>query len=81
MEEKLFKNKYIIVFYDKSDENLVYLFNNRKEICEALNRPITNRNLNTISINLYRSLKRKDHKSNLFKGESLKVYIIDIEED
>ena len=79
---KLYKNRYMICFYERDDDTLKYSFNNIKEICRQLKWNITRKNLNRIQVDLYRSLRRHNHRTNLFK-QSLHVYIIDVtkEED
>ena len=49
-KEKFYKNKYFIVFYDKEDENFLYLFNNVHEILKFQNKEINHQNVNLINV-------------------------------
>ena len=80
-EEKLYKKKYIIAIYDRDDETLKYLLNNLTEMCEALGWEVNRKNMNRIQVNMYRALKRPDHRFNLFRGQGYRAYIIDITEN
>lgn len=80
-DERLYKKKYIIAIYDRDDETLKYLFNNLTEMCEALGWEVNRKNMNRIQVNMYRALKRPDHRLNLFRGQGYRAYIIDITED
>ena len=79
--ERLYKNKYIICFYEEDDDTLKFIFNNLKEVCKELGWEVNRRNLNYIQVDIYRSLRRKNHQTNLFRGQCLKVYIFDMTED
>lgn len=80
-DEKLYKGKYVLVFYEKDDDTLKYLFNNLREVCEKLGWEINRRNMNRIQVDIYRSLRRPNHQTNLFRRQCLKVYIVDITEE
>jgi hypothetical protein len=80
-DERLYKKKYIIAIYDRDDETLKYLFNNLTEMCEALGWEVNRKNMNRIQVNMYRALKRPDHRFNLFRGQGYRVYIVDIIEN
>lgn len=74
---KFYRGKYFIVFYDKTDSELLYMFNNVREILEFQEKEITRQNINLINVELYRALKSKEHFVRFLTGEVLRVYIID----
>ena len=76
-----YKNHYFIAFYDKDDETLVYMFNNIYEVARELGVEPTKKNMNRISVDIFRSVRRWNHHTNLFRGRCLRVYIIDIRDD
>lgn len=76
-----YKNHYFIAFYDRDDETLLYMFNNVYEVAKALGVEPTKNNINKISVDIFRSLRRDNHQTNLFRGRCLRVYIIDIRDD
>ena len=78
---KFYKNKYIITFYDVTDEVLLYIFDNVREILEFQNKEITRQNVNLINVELYNALQRKDNLCRFLNGEFMRVYIIDMEND
>lgn len=78
---KLYKHKYIIAFYDVTDEVLLYIFDNVREILEFQNKEITRQNINLINVELYNALQRKDNLCRFLNGEFMRVYIIDMEND
>lgn len=80
-EVRLYKRKYIVAIYDRDDETLRYLFDNLTEMCKILGWEVNRKNMNRIQVNMYRALKRPDHRLNLFRGQGYRAYIIDITED
>lgn len=80
-DERLYKKKYIIAIYDRDDETLKYLFNNLTEMCKELGWEVNRKNMNRIQVNMYRALKRPDHRLNLFRSQGYRAYIVDITED
>jgi len=80
-ESKLYNKKYAIVFYEKDDDTLKYVFDNCREVCKALGWEINSKNLNKIQVDIFRSVRRTTHRTNLFRGQNLHVYIIDILEE
>lgn len=76
-----YKGQYFIVFYDEADEELLYMFDNVRDILMFQKRPITRTNVNLINVELYRALKRKDHLSRFLNGELMRVYIIENDEE
>lgn len=76
--EKLYKDKYVIMFYEKDDDTFKYQFNNLRQVCKELGWPITRNNMNRIQVDIYRSIRKHNHQTNLFKGQCLKVYIVDV---
>ena len=81
LKSKYYRGKYYIVFYDKTDEELVYLFDNPREICKQLGWEVNRRNVNTVNVNLFRALKRPDHTTHLFRGKCYRVYIFELDEE
>lgn len=74
---KYYKGKFFIVFYDKTDEQLLYIFNNTRDILRFMKKDTTRNNVNLINNELYRALKRKDHFTRFLTGKWLRVYLID----
>lgn len=77
-QDKLYKDRYVILFYERDDDTLKYMFDNVRQICKELKWEINKRNLNIIQVNITRSLRRKNHQTNLFRGQCLRVYIVDV---
>ena len=78
--ETFFKGKYMIVFYDENDEDLIISFNNIKEICKHRKLEVCQKNLTLISVELYRALRREDHITRFLDGRLMHVYLIDTRE-
>ena len=74
---KLYKGRYFIVFYDKTDTNFLESFDNVREILKFQNKPITRQNVNLVNVELYRALRTDTHFTRLLTGEVMRVYIID----
>ena len=72
----LYKGKYFLVFYDKTDEELMYLFENVREILKFMGKKITRQNVNIINVELYRALRSAEHFCRFLTGEVLRVYMI-----
>lgn len=77
-EDRLYKDRYVILFYERDDDTLKYMFDNVRQVCKELKWELNRRNLNIIQINITRSLRRKNHQTNLFRGQCLRVYIVDV---
>lgn len=77
----LYKGRYFIVFYDKTDSELLYMFDNVRDILKFMNMDITRTNVNYINVQLYRALKSDTHFTRFLTGEVLRVYIINEEEE
>lgn len=75
--ERLYKEKFFIVFYDKTDTNLLYMFNNVRDILKFQGKEATRRNVNLINVELYRALRSKTHFIRFLTGEMMKVFIIE----
>lgn len=75
-----YKGKYFIVFYQNDDETYVTSFNNVREILAYKNMSITRTNVNMMNVELYRALKREDHKTQMLTGKTMRVYIVDIDD-
>ena len=72
----LYKGNYFLVFYDKTDEELLYLFENVREILKFMGKEITRQNINLINVELYRALRSTEHFCRFLTGEVLRVYMI-----
>ena len=79
--KKLYKGKYFIVFYDKNDERLLYIFDNVKEILKFQKKEINTYNARLLNIELYRALKSDEHFITFFTGDVMRVYIITDKEE
>lgn len=79
--ERLYKGRYVILFYERDDDTLKYMFDNVRQICNALGWKINRKNMNYIQVDVNRSLKRKNHITNLFRGQCLRIYIEDVLEE
>ena len=77
-QDRLYKDRYVILFYERDDDTLKYMFDNVRQVCKELKWEINRRNLNIIQVNITRSLRRKNHQTNLFRGQCLRVYIVDV---
>ena len=80
-DEKLYKGKYILSFYEKDDDTLAFIACNLREVCKRLRWEVNRKNMNVIQVNVYRALKRQNHQINLFKGKAYRVYLIDDTEE
>lgn len=76
-----YKGKYFIAFYDKNDEELLYMFDNIREILKFQKKEINSYNARLINIELYRALKSDEHFITFLTGEVMRVYIINKEEE
>lgn len=76
----LYKGKYFIVFYDKTDSNLLYMFDNVREILKFQGKEITRQNVNLVNVELCRALKTETRFTRFLTGEVLKVFIIEDDE-
>lgn len=76
-----YRGRYLIVFYDKTDELLLHMFNNVKEILQFQNKKITRKNINLINVELYRALKREGNFCKFLDGSTMRVYIVDMIDD
>ena len=71
----------MIVFYDKTDENIEYIFDNLCEILRFMKKPINDKNKNYINVMIYRALRTKTHFVRFLTNEILTVHLIDLKED
>lgn len=81
MIEKYYKRKYILVFYERDDDTLKCICNNVVDVCNEFGIPVTEKNINKVKVDLYRSLRRKNHQTNILRGQCLRVYIVDITDE
>lgn len=80
-ESRLYKGRYVVMFYEKDDDTLKYMFNNLTQVCRQLGWEVNRQNMNRIQVDIHRSLKRSNHQTNLFRKQCLKVYIVDVLDD
>lgn len=78
---KLYKGQYFIVFYDKTDEELMYMFDNVADILVFMKKPLTKENKQVIMTELYRALKSVNHFTRFLTGEVLRVYLVKTNND
>lgn len=72
----LYKGRFFLVFYDKSDENLKYMFDNVRDMLKFMGQEVTRLNVNRINVELYKALSSKEHFCRFLTGEVLRVYMI-----
>ena len=80
-KQGIYKNKYLISFYDDKDEHFVMSFDNLRQICQYRSKEPTTNNLTLIAVELYRALKREDHSTRMIDGTLMHVYLVDVEEE
>ena len=78
---KYYKGKYFLIFYDKTDEIPLYIFNNVREILTFKNKEANKYTVNQINQELYRALRSEEHFVTILTGKVMRVYMISIEED
>lgn len=81
MKSGFYKSKYFIAFYSLDEEELLYTFDNVREICQFQGKAPTRANINLINVEIYRGLKRKTRLVKFLTGEPMKIYIYDTEEN
>lgn len=74
---KFYKGHYLIVFYDRTDEVLMYMFDNVRDILTFMGLAHTKENSDKIHHYITRALRRDNHISRFLTGETLRLYIID----
>ena len=79
--KKYYKGKYFLVFYDKSDENLLYLFDNVGQLCDHLKLERTRQNVNCLHVRIFHALRSQTHFFRMGPNETCRVYMIDIDEN
>ena len=72
----LYKGRFFLVFYDKHDEELKYMFDNVRDILKFMGKEVTRVNVNRVNVELYRALSSKEHFCRFLTGEMLRVYMI-----
>ena len=75
-KRSFYKGKYFLVFYDKTDEELLYIFENVRDILKFMGKEITRQNINRINVELYRALRSTEHFCRFLTGEVMRVYMI-----
>lgn len=78
---QFYKGHFFIVFYDKTGERLLHIFDNVREILKYQGKPCTRYNINYVNVLLYRSLKSETHFTMMLDNKVMRVYIIDNEEE
>ncbi len=77
----LYKGRYLLAFYDKTDEQLLYLFDNVRDILKFMNKACTRQNVNLVNVMLYRALSTEEKFVRFLTGEVMRVYMIPYVED
>lgn len=77
---KLYKGKYFLTFYDKTDEEVLHIFDNVRDILKYLNKAITSSNINLMNVELYRALTSIEHFTRIL-GQTMRVYMIPVDEE
>lgn len=77
---KLYKGQYFITFYDKTDEVLLHLFDNVRDILKFMGKPVTRTNINAVNVLLYRALSTETHFTRFLTGQTMRVHLIDVNE-
>ena len=81
MKSGFYKSKYFIAFYSFDEEELLYTFDNVREICQFQGKKPTRANINLINVEIYRGLKRKTRIVKFLTGKPMKINIYDTEEN
>lgn len=79
-DDKLYKGKFIIAFYEHDDETLFNVFSNTREVTQACGLEVTRNNILWISHKLVRAFRKKSHNIDIF-GRLMKAYLIDVVSD
>lgn len=77
MSDKLYKNRFLITFYEKDDDTLYNVYSNTREVTMDAGLPLTRENVIWISHKITRALRKKTHYTNIF-GRLMKVYLVDV---
>lgn len=75
--ERLYKGKFIIAFYEKDDETLYDVFSNTREVTIAVGLEPTRDNVIWISHKLVRAFRKKTHYIDIF-GRLMKAYPVNV---
>ena len=78
---KYYKGKYFLVFYDESDEELLYLFDNVNQLCDHLKLERTKRNINNLNVQLFHALRSDTHFFKMDSHEICRVYMISADDE
>lgn len=78
---KYYKDKYFLVFYDKADEELLYLFDNVNQLCDHLKLERTRRNVNNLNVRLFHALRSETHFFRMSAHETCRVYMISVDDE
>ena len=76
-KRKYYKDKYVIVFYDETDNFIVGMFDNIKQICEYKKMDITLKSYNLVKIELYRSLNKQNGSTRMLNGKKMYIHLMD----
>ena len=76
-----FKGRYLIAFYDETDEICVGVFKNIWEICVHKKLDTTQQNYALIKMDLYNAFKREGNVTKMLDGRLMHVYLIDNEDE
>ena len=76
-----YKGKYFLVFYDETDEELLYLFDNVNQLCDHLKLERTRRNINNLNVQLFNALRSDTHFFKMDSHEICRVYMISADDE
>lgn len=75
-----YKGRYYIAFYDATDEFVITVFNNVKQICVYKNRELNKDNINLTHVELYRALKKAECSTRMLDGSLMHIHLIDVKD-
>lgn len=78
MKREFYKGEYIICFYDKTDDELLHMFDNVRQILHFQKKEVTRQNVNQINVELCRALKGDTHFTKFLTGKVMTVHIIKV---
>lgn len=76
-----YKGQYLIVFYDRTGEWLLHMFNNVRDLLAFQGREMTRHNILNADKLLMRALNKENHSTRMLDGTFMKVYVIDIDDE
>ena len=82
-QNNLYKSKYWLVFYDKTDEEQLFMFRNAKEILQFQKKPVNQKEIKKMNITIYNVLRKgiENNFCRFLNGEVMRLYLIDITDE